>query len=191
VADPIEEWEQQEGEGPEAFGAFARYRDTAPEDRSLRKLADEVGKDPSLMKRWSADHAWQARCLAYDRHVDDLRRARNRKEIEKMNQRHAAQAAGLQGIAIRDMKALQERQKEAEDDELVLTPELLLRYFNDGTRMERLARGEPESLSALDIGAGDPLTRAIVTDEKVRSASRDLIRAAAKAAAPLDDAPAE
>lgn len=58
-------WDRQPRETPKAFQAWEHYRDAGPE-RSTRKTARALKKDPSLIAQWSSRWNWQARLLAFD-----------------------------------------------------------------------------------------------------------------------------
>ena len=177
----IEPWERREDEGEEAFEAFQIYRDLGFE-RSQIRVSDTVGKDPSLIARWSSAYGWVGRVLAYDRHVDMVRREAQEKEIRDMLARHADAARVLQAAAIEDLSKLRQLQKDAKDKGRkgpTLSPELVLRFIDVGSKLERLSRGEPESTSRVQLD--DPLTMGLVTDEGVRDAARDLVERAARA----------
>lgn len=60
-------WEQREDEGPEAFEAFATYRDMGNK-RSLVKVAGVLGKSTQLMDRWNSKYQWRKRVVAKARH---------------------------------------------------------------------------------------------------------------------------
>lgn len=173
-------WERRDSETPVAFAAFQVYRDLAAE-RTLAKAAAALGKGHSVMEKWSGEHDWVERCLAWDRHLDEQGRRAAVAAVREMAERHAREAQELQNAAVRDLGKIARRQRNAGEEELVLTPDLVLRYVEIGARIERTARGEPDSIAALDVGGVDPLTRAIVGDEDVREAARELVRRAAAA----------
>ena len=62
-------YEQRPDEGPEAFAAFAVYRDQGLA-RSHAATALAVDKVKSLMSRWAKAYEWRSRALAYDREAD-------------------------------------------------------------------------------------------------------------------------
>ena len=79
-----QEWERQPRETPQAFEAFAIYRDLGSA-RSVRKVGAQLGKTETLMSRWSSRWHWVRRARAYDEHLqaialvdrdEDIRRAR-------------------------------------------------------------------------------------------------------------------
>jgi len=54
-------------ESPQARAAFEAYLRQDWQHRSLRRLAKELGKCVSLLKRWSAAHNWAERAAEHDR----------------------------------------------------------------------------------------------------------------------------
>ena len=64
-----EPWARRPSETGKAFAAWVQYRDLGAHGRSLDKAARLVGKDRSLLARWSVLHQWQERANAYDTHV--------------------------------------------------------------------------------------------------------------------------
>ena len=61
-------FEQQPRESAKAFAAFCLYLSLGPE-RSLVAVADKLGKNTSLMERWSKKFDWPARVLAHGGHL--------------------------------------------------------------------------------------------------------------------------
>ena len=174
-------WEQRDGESSKAFEAFRVYRDMGA-SRGQRAVAEQLNKAESQISTWSSDWNWVERAMAYDRHLDDVRRAENAEAIRAMAERHAAQAQLMQGTAVDDLRKIRAQQGLEENEQnLLLAPEVALRMLDVGMKHERLARGEPETITSLDVGAGDPITRGIVTDQGVRDAAADLVERAALA----------
>lgn len=62
MAESTELWERQPNESPEAFQAFATYRDM-PIPRSCAWAGQALGKSTTLMERWSSAHDWPRRIL--------------------------------------------------------------------------------------------------------------------------------
>ena len=75
----VKPWERQEGESAKAFEAFTIYAGLGA-DRSLRAVAQQLGKSKTLMDRWSSTYGWVARAAEYDadlqRKAHDLHRRR-------------------------------------------------------------------------------------------------------------------
>jgi len=81
LAEPVPDprpWLRRPGEGERAFAAFVVYRDMPCPTRSLRAAAEVVGKDVTLLKRWSARHQWVSRVDALVRSLDARQLAQKR-----------------------------------------------------------------------------------------------------------------
>lgn len=129
VVDP---WERQDRESPQAFEAFAVYRDLGPA-RSVTKVAQELGKSRTLLGRWSRQYTWVMRAAAYDREQDRLFLAEQRQARRDIARRHAKLAQAFLGKAVARLQALDPRE---------LSPGELLRYFQVAAEIERRAVGE-------------------------------------------------
>lgn len=66
-------FEQQPRESDRAFAAFKTYLELGP-DRSLVAVADKLGKNRSLLERWSKKFAWPARVQAHATHLAIIER---------------------------------------------------------------------------------------------------------------------
>ena len=60
-------WEQREREGAEAYEAFLAFRDSGPK-RTVKGVAEALGKSRSLVAGWACRHDWRRRARAWDRH---------------------------------------------------------------------------------------------------------------------------
>ena len=129
--EPPEPWERQPTESRAAFEAFATYRDQDGR-RSLRRVAQSVGKTSSVVANWSVQHRWVARCDLWDAELDRVRREATKATVEEMAARHAAMASSLLtkvGWRLVDLKGE------------TLSIDQLLRALELGVRIEREARG--------------------------------------------------
>jgi hypothetical protein len=81
-------WLRRPDESDSAFRAFACYRDLGAR-RSLRAVAQELGKSGSLISRWSAEHEWRSRVRAWDAEQDRVKREAQRAEADELGRRHA------------------------------------------------------------------------------------------------------
>lgn len=98
-AGPPELWEQQEGEGVQAFQAFAAYRDLG-EERTVRKVARIRNKAGSQIGEWSTKHRWVERARAWDINLDRIRQRELEVKQLEAAERHALMIAGsLQATA--------------------------------------------------------------------------------------------
>jgi hypothetical protein len=58
-------WIRRTTETHPAYEAFRVYLKL----RSCSKVAAELGKSAAVMERWSREHSWVDRCIAYDRYI--------------------------------------------------------------------------------------------------------------------------
>ena len=123
-------WERQKGESSQAFEAFSLYLKMG-EKRSLRSLAQRLGKSSALMNRWSSRWNWQERLRAYE---NDLRRQEieaDRKDRKAMRERQIKTAMLMQKKADEALDKIKPEE---------LTPRAILEYIKAGAELERLNR---------------------------------------------------
>lgn len=80
--DVVPEW------SPERKEAFALYRDFGAE-RSLRAVAQQLGKSAELIERWSRQDGWRVRVAAWDAECDRVKQEAAREELERLARKHA------------------------------------------------------------------------------------------------------
>lgn len=134
-------WERQRGESAKAFAAFCGYRDMGPR-RSLRELARALSANKTTtylaqLGEWSRRWNWVERVKAWDEELDKKAREAQLEEVRKMRERHVREAMSIQEMAIRRLKGMDPTELSAND---------VLRYFVEGTKLERISRGEPETI---------------------------------------------
>lgn len=129
-------WKKQPGESKKAFDAFRIYRDMGP-TRSLVRVGQQSGKNRTLIERWSSRGDWQDRVDEFEAHDERVRLDNQLRAKKDMDERHAQIATSLQNKALRRLQNM---------DPSELSPGGLLSYLTEATRLERLARGEPESI---------------------------------------------
>ena len=142
MSTPTPPWEQRPGETARAFGAWAAYRDLGPKRTLAAAARAYYGRTSGALERqldkWSVAFGWVARARAWDAHLDAEARKAQEQARRQMAERHAAEAVALQEMALRRLKAMS-------PDELA--PGDVLQFLVDAAKLERLARGEPETVS--------------------------------------------
>jgi hypothetical protein len=146
-------WDRLERESPQAWEAFQTYRDMGA-NRSIRKVAEQLSKTRSLLERWSREHQWQKRTIAYDRDIDRRWQAERFVQVREMLERHAMIAKNFQAKVIQRLQTLN-----ADD----LTPTQVAQWLEVAVKIERLAYGAttenvgltPETNAGADAPAGD------------------------------------
>jgi hypothetical protein len=157
MTDPVphpQPWERRPGEPNRWFARFECYRLAGP-NRSLlgtvkAERAQRAAKSSTSVPQAWAKNAkqwqWRQRAEAWDEHARGQTRALQAQEIEEMNRRHVQEAMALQSKALQRLKALELNHFSAQD---------VLRYFIEAAKLERTARGEPESIAEQRLtGAG-------------------------------------
>ncbi|HUV09221.1 MAG TPA: hypothetical protein VMX75_15910 [Spirochaetia bacterium] len=132
-------WDRQSSETRQAFEAFQVYRDLG-EDRSLTRTAAQLAKHWTLIARWSARWSWVSRVEAWDKHLDEINQRAQEQKRKEMAKRHANLAMGLQGMAAKKLTDMQEQAKG------YLKPADVAKFIEVGVKVERLARGEPDTV---------------------------------------------
>lgn len=151
-------WEQQKGESSQAFEAFRCYL----EIKSIRKVAEKLGKSDTLMSRWSSKWKWVEREKAYTKEL--FRRDFEEKKTYQKN------------MYKRQIKIAEMMQKKAFDALKELSPEDIftkdiIRLFTEGVRIESEAVQNDISVSTSDLGmnnGSDSLADTIVNAYKKR-----------------------
>jgi hypothetical protein len=140
-----EPWERQSGEPSRWYARFDIFRLAGPSRSLLAAVNAEreqrgAQKSKSIPQAWAKsakEWRWRERAEAWDERQRQQARAAHEKEIEEMNRRHLQEAKALQSKAIQRLKALEHAQ---------LSPADLLRFFTEGTKLERTALGEPQTI---------------------------------------------
>ncbi len=127
-------YERQPRETDKAWQAFLTYRDDPK--RTLAKAAAKLGKSKQLIEQWNGRWRWRERVEAWDREQDDAGRNAKLDEIARMNRRQARLGRLMQKLA---RKGLEQRKEAGEVPEVDDARKLA----DTGTRIERVARGEP------------------------------------------------
>lgn len=167
-------WERLNGERVKAFAAFQHFRDLGP-SRTIQdaarmlsnaldakfeqqELAENIARGEKAYKRvrlrkgspialkaatakcseWAREYGWWDRVDFYDRHLDRLRIEEQEKQVKEMTQRHIAIAGLIQNKAAAKLKELQHS---------TLSPDQALKYLVEGTKLERMSRGEATDIS--------------------------------------------
>jgi hypothetical protein len=126
------------------------------EDRSIRAVAQKLGKSSALIGRWSSpkEWKWQERLEALARYQDEQERKAHNEAIKRMKERQARLGEGMQTIGARKLARMLETtdptkvgvtEANAALDALGLTE--TMRMLQEGTKLERVARGEPETIT--------------------------------------------
>lgn len=125
-------WERQLNESPQAFEAFAAYRDMGAA-RSTAKVSRALSKSKALMDRWSSEHDWVKRVAAWDAEKDRVARETQLKDIIAMRERHASIAKKMLETADNALNTINPND--------VSTNEIA-RLVEIASKLERISRGD-------------------------------------------------
>lgn len=146
-------WERQPKETSQASEAFIEYRDMGRE-RSVRAVAQRLGKSATLISRWSSQHEWVKRAAAWDAEQDRKEReaaeAQRIKDIIAMRKRHADLANAML------IKAARALNRTKEED---IKPADISRMTEVAAKLERISRGDVETV--IEERQGEAATPAV------------------------------
>jgi hypothetical protein len=152
-------WERLSSESPSQYELFSLYLSLPKHDRSIDALLDRLPPDKRLprgrLMRLAAEKEWDLRADDYDREADRAKELAERMEIEAMRRRHAALGEELQKKALEALQNL---------DPSSLPAAEVRQFAVEGAKLERSAKGEPESIVE-QRNKTSPEDRAAVLDE--------------------------
>lgn len=149
-----EAYDRQQAETDKQWGAFIFYRDmggtrtlkaAAVNYRSVYGLVDsKPATTERMIQAWSVRWHWRDRCLAWDRTKDRHRRRAALEDVAKMRDRHIKLSTSVQSFAASELgKWLKETKK---NKKITIEVGDLLRVLEAGVKLERISRGEPDTI---------------------------------------------
>jgi hypothetical protein len=149
-------------ESPKAKSAFDAYCNQ--EDRSLRRLADEIGVSFNTIKGWNQRFGWQERIRQYDADIAAAARQAAQKEARNLARRRLRNSGIMQdaGLTVLSKAKIAEL---SQDEARSLLP-TAVRLLEKGLQLERLEMGE--STQNLSVQAVQPKKALVeMTDEEL------------------------
>lgn len=143
--EPRYPWERQPKETARAFSAFSHYLDTDPEERSIRGTYRKLGLNWSTVSMWSSKYDWMRRSEAKDRHDWKKKQRINERAIRKMNERQAETAMMAQAASM--LTIGQHVKTDKNPNPIPLSDRDAIRLLAVATKLERVARGEPDTIA--------------------------------------------
>lgn len=137
-------WERQPKESAQAYEAFNLYLKMGTE-RSCRKVARELSKSDTIIRRWSSAWSWQKRVRDYDTELARIEFAEAKKAAKEMRDRQINLSVLLQKKAFDALKKL---------DISELTPQEILRFISEGAKLEAANRATETQQTATAAGEG-------------------------------------
>jgi hypothetical protein len=169
-------YSKRKDETPEAFEAFATYRDMGT-GRSLIAVSEKLCKSEPLIARWSKRHGWVKRVHAYDAELDRRKRLVDLREIEKMRRRQTQTALAMQDLGNIELWKMLNEARASQTERGSLDEKTILKLIEKGTTLERLNRGEPGEITQSTGEGGLDFTGLSLTELKQLRALRHKVRA--------------
>lgn len=165
LEDPNALWARQKGESRRAYEWFIRYRDMGAE-RGKSALARQLQKSVShvwtVSKKWN----WDARADAWDDERDRVNRLQQLLDVRAMSRRHTDLAVAFQEQIVSRLHSLDVSDIRASD---------LPKWLDVATKIERTARGEPETIKVVGHRGGALEVEAEVTHHPPDDRGMDII----------------
>jgi hypothetical protein len=147
-------WDRQPDEPNRWFSRFERFRAAGPSRSLLGTMNSELSDKGAIPKakvsgswhRASIRWRWRERAEAWDAQERRRVQAARIQQIDEMRSRHIQEAQALQSKALQRLKSLELDDLSAPD---------VLRYFVEATKLERTARGEPDTIEERRVTGRD------------------------------------
>lgn len=169
-------WQPQKGESAVAYQGFSEFLEMAA-DRSLRAVAQKLGKSLTVIGRWSVRWEWMRRVGECDTHMAAIEQRARERALEKSAEDWASKEFAM-------ARKLYDKAEEMLDAPVCLLdnkPRDAAAVAAEAVKMERLARGEPtdyQKIQHLIEPLQKALTEAIeleVLDPEVRARIGDRV----------------
>jgi hypothetical protein len=151
-------WERLHGEHEKRWEAFQIYRDLGAE-RSLARVARQLGKSNTLIERWSGEDSWVMRAEAFDVDLDRIHvrsLIASRRETEK---RQLKIANAMQGKLVEALTSL---------DVQRLTPRDLAYWLDITVKVQRAALRQADRVEVTGEDGG-PIEIANLTPDEAQA----------------------
>lgn len=162
-------------ESKEAFEAFAKYRDMGA-GRSIRVVAEELGKSETLLNRWSSKHSWSRRAHSFDAELDRQKRLADLHEVGKMQRRQTRLALDMQDLGAIEIAKMLKQARSRKKKRGDVDDRTILKLIEAGSKLERLNRGEPGEIVQSQVGDGVDLSALSLNELKQLKALRSKVK---------------
>lgn len=152
-------WERQKGESHQAFEAFHEYC-LMGSTRSIRKVAEKLGKSQQLLSRWSSKWDWVNRSREYDNELVRNETEEAKKEIAEMRKRQIEMGKYFQAKGVAAIKEKVEKQEKLSYETL----RDLINLVTNGVSIETKAR--IDTLYSLKADSGKDEEISGITEER-------------------------
>jgi len=147
-------WERQEAEPDDAWTAFRMYRDQMTGPGATRSYA-RLGVRLETALAWMNKYQWKERCLAWDRHVDEIRQEEKTallaQDAREVTASHMAMVATGKSLVSRELAKLDALSAKAGEAPGPFTLHALTRLAEVTVKLDRLVRGESTEKIEVDL----------------------------------------
>lgn len=145
-------WDKQEHESAEAYQAFQRYLQMAPDERTITLVAP---RSSATLSKWYREHSWEARVKAWDAEFGTMRYAEReavfRRKAREVAIDHMLILSDARELVAREYSKLVEASRQSEMHGL-LKPNELVKMTELAIKLDRLVRGETtENVGTTDL----------------------------------------
>lgn len=184
IKEKMQTWNKNPKETSRAYNAFLIYKNLGAL-RSLRKTAEVfygaayfskyLAKEQQIF-RWSSKYNWVARCLDWDIEEERIQIEEKRKDIAEMDRRQAKDGMEMSKIGMYNIKLQATDDPPKDKHGKIIKPKIPVpestRLFTEGTKAERLARGEVTEISG---HKGELNIKVIEVDDEIAKKALDEI----------------
>lgn len=152
-------WDRQPKEGIKAYDAFQLYLSMGP-DRSLRKVAQQLSKSDTLIKRWSVNWNWGQRVRDYEDFRIKQEFEEQQRALKRMREKHIKIAEMMEKKAIEALDHVPSEQ---------ILPKEIISMLKEAIRIEKDTR---EAISPAPASTGESGSAASNLAESIIEAYR-------------------
>jgi len=136
-------WSKQRWETKQAHSRFDMYLSMS--NRSHRQVSEIVGVSEAAIQSTAARDCWGNRSKAYDAHTAEKLRENQEKALEAMRERHMKQSLLMQDLGNSRLSQMMKLLNDGKEVPINVRDAQSL--IEAGAKMERLNRGEPDSIT--------------------------------------------
>jgi hypothetical protein len=146
-------WERLPSDTDRSYEAFRIYRDLGG-SRTFVKVAEQLKKSTTIIRRWSVQHSWAPRVQAWDAENDRVYAADLKTRRREMAEETISAANKIAAIALRaiEKKFGPNLEKLKPND---LKPRDMLRFVESFVKLKRIALGEPTDIVEQQVNGGN------------------------------------
>jgi hypothetical protein len=148
-------WDRQMKESTQAYANFQVHLRCGPA-RSVKETAKMLGKNETTLRGQAATYSWKERATAYDEDIIANAKVKLEDEYVEMAKRHLNASKLLQALGGKALAARLSKYQGNEDAAARMPTTSARQCLVDGIRLERMVRGEPDSVTETRTAEAEP-----------------------------------